>query len=294
MGENAFDTTMLGKLGLIQQKQKDYFALRLHAVAGGFTSEQMRKVADVADKFGQGRIHLTTRQGIEIHFVHSDRVEAAIGELQSEGIAMGAGGPRVRIVTGCPGEETCKWGIIDTKEVARDLDKKYFGQDMPYKFKMAVTGCPHNCAKAHENDVGVMGGIEPSWVGSACTDCGVCVDVCPTGAIEHKEDEYSVDSGKCINCKICISNCPSDAWVAAKRGYILWLGGTLGKTPRLGTRVPGLIETKEELYLLINRAVGCYQTKGRKKERFGPMMDRLGQAGIMEEIGQAADNGIGK
>lgn len=284
METEKLDLAELRKVGMIQQKQKEYFALRLHAVAGDFTSEQMRKVAAVAERFGRSQIHISTRQGIEIHFVHQSQLEAARQELWEAGIAMGACGPRIRIVTGCPGEATCKWGIIETKSVAKDLDQRYFRQDTPYKFKLAVTGCPHNCAKATENDIGIMGGIEPAWDKSTCSDCGLCTSVCPTGAIEKIDDNYVLDGSKCINCSICTSNCPVEAWTPVKRGYILWLGGTMGKIPRIGTRVPGLIESKERLYSLTDKAVAYYRANGRKKERFGHTMDRIGVESVLKEI----------
>ncbi len=284
MSENVFDLAALRKVGMIQQKQKEYFAVRLHAVMGDFTSAQMRKVAEVAERFGRGEIHLSTRQGLEIHFVHARDIEAARRALEAVGIAMGACGPRVRIVVGCPGEATCKWGIIDTKEVARYLDSTYFRQDTPHKFKMAVTGCPHNCAKANENDLGVMGGIEPAWERSPCTDCGLCVSICPVKAIEKIGDTYTVDLSTCINCSICTSSCPAEAWKPVKTGYILWFGGTLGKIPRLGTRVPGLIGSKERLYALVDRAIEYYRANGRKKERFGHMIDRIGAEKTIKEI----------
>jgi len=284
MSHPEFDLAALRKVGMIQQKQKEYFAMRLHAVAGGFTSEQMKKVAEVAARFGRGQLHLTTRQGIEIHFVHHSQLESARKELETSGITMGACGPRIRIIAGCPGEATCRWGVIDTQEVALYLDRAYFRQDTPHKFKMAVTGCPHNCAKATENDIGVMGGIEPIWDKSACIGCGLCVNVCPTQAIGKTDETYELDRSRCINCSICTSNCPSEAWRPERRGFILWLGGTMGKIPRLASRVPGLVESKERLYDLIDRAIEYYRRNGRKKERFGHMIDRIGADKTIKEI----------
>src|SRR3990172_3228088 len=184
MSGEQFDLAALKKVGMIQQKQKKYFAMRLHAVGGDFTSEQMIKIAEVAERFGKGRLHLSTRQGIEIHFVHHFNLEPARKELEAAGVAMGACGPRIRIIVACPGNFTCKWGIIDTKEVAHILDEKYFRQETPHKFKLSVTGCPHNCAKATEKDIGVMGGILPEWDAPQCNDCGLCVNTCPTEAIQ--------------------------------------------------------------------------------------------------------------
>jgi dissimilatory sulfite reductase (desulfoviridin) alpha/beta subunit len=256
-------------------------------VGGDFTAAQLKKVAEVAERFGRGELHLSTRQGIEIHFVHQSQLESARKELESAGIAMGACGPRIRIIVACPGERTCRWGIIDTKDIARELDRKYFREETPYKFKMAVTGCPHNCAKASENDVGVMGGIDPVWDRAECSDCGLCVNICPTGAIAEKDGEYGeyiLDRSRCIYCSICTSNCPTGAWKPGKQGFILWLGGTMGKIPRLATRFPGLIETKQRLYELIDRSVEYYRRNGRKKERFGHMMDRIGVEKVLEEI----------
>lgn len=284
MSHTEFDLAALRKVGMIQQKQKEYFAMRLHAVAGSFTSEQMKKVAEVAERFGRGQLHISTRQGIEIHYVHHSQLESARRELETVGVTMGACGPRIRIIAGCPGEETCRWGIIDTHEIALHLDHAYFRQDTPHKFKMTVTGCPHNCAKATENDIGIMGGIEPNWERSACIDCGLCLSICPTRAIEKINHTYAIDWSKCINCSICTSSCPVEAWKPERCGFILWLGGTMGKIPRLATRVPGLIESKERLYDLIDRAIQYYRLNGRNKERFGHTIDRIGVDKIVKEI----------
>jgi len=284
MAGKKADAATAKKAGLIRQKQKDYFAMKLHSVGGDFSVEQMSKVIEVAKAYGNGQIHLTTRQGIEIHFVHHTVVEAAMKDLETAGIAMGAGGPRVRIVSACPGDASCTFGAIDTKGVALHLDREYFNREMPYKFKLAVTGCPHNCAKATENDIGVMGGIEPEWDRSVCRDCKFCVGVCPKGAIEKEGDAYVLDRAKCINCSVCTATCPTNSWRPARQGYILWIGGTMGKTPRMATRLPGLIESRKRLFELIAGAIDYYRNHGRKKERFGHTVDRIGPEKVLKAI----------
>lgn len=288
MSEKILDLAELKKIGMVQQKQKEYFALRLRAVGGDLTSAQLRKITEVADKYGRGELHLSTRQGIEIHNVHHTALENARMELETAGVYMGACGPRVRIIVACPGNSTCRWGIIDTKTPAKELDSKYFREDTPHKFKLAVTGCPHNCAKATENDIGVMGAILPAWRGDSCTDCGLCVSICPTSAIEKRslaDDKfiYVLLEDKCINCSICTSSCPADSWVVEKKGYNLFIGGTMGKIPRLGTLLKKLLD-KPELDTLIERSLRYYQKNGRKKERFGHMIDRLGADKVKQEL----------
>ncbi len=288
--EPVFDSAAYKKIGMIQQRQKEFFAMRLRAIGGDLTADQLRKIADVADRYGRRGVHLSTRQGVEIHYVHHTNLEKARQELASAGVGMGACGPRVRIVAACPGNATCRWGIIDTKAVARDLDQRYFGVDTPHKFKMAVTGCPHNCAKATENDIGVMGAILPRWDAAACIDCRLCVNTCPTKAITREDGagtaaaRYVLDEDKCINCSICTSSCPADSWKPAVTGYNLFIGGTMGKIPRLATLLKRLIPDKDELYRLIENSLRYYQKHGRKKERFGHMIDRIGVEKVKEDI----------
>ncbi len=270
--------------GTIRQKQKGFVALRLHAVGGDFNSAQMRAIADVAERFGRGRLHLSTRQGVEIHFVRASDAGTAVQELESAGVAMGADGPRVRIVTACPGSETCRWGIIDTKAIAGELDRRYFAADAPYKFKFAVTGCPNNCAKATENDIGVMGALGPGWDEATCNDCGACVKVCPMSAIRKEDDRYVIDTAVCLNCSRCTTSCPQGARPVVRRGFILWIGGTMGKRPRLADPLGHLIESEAELFSAIDHAFAWYREHGRRKERFGHAIDRVGLETVLDEI----------
>ncbi len=278
--------------GVLRQKQHDYYLLRIKAVAGDLSASQLACIAEVAEQYGRGVVHLSTRQGVEIHHVHHDNLESAQLALSQAGVEMGASGPRVRVIVACPGEATCKWGVIDTKKIAKELDRRFFYKEAPSKFKMAVTGCANNCTKANENDIGVRGAIEPDWVASSCCDCQLCLSLCPakaivrdeTGSNGTREYHYSVDKESCINCTACTQHCPGEAWVVGRQGYTLFIGGTMGKIPRFATVLKKLVESEEELYDLIEKTLTCYRTHGRKKERFGHTIDRIGIATVREEI----------
>jgi len=284
-----YDLAALKKVGTIQQRDKEYFVLRLRLVGGDITSRDMESVTAIAREYGRGEIHLSTRQGIEIPFVPAGRAEAARNAVEAAGLKMGACGPRFRVVIACPGNTVCKWGTLDTKSLAREMDEKYFGTETPHKFKMAITGCPNNCAKSTENDIGIMGAILPGWQEEICTDCKLCVNVCPTGAITREardggKGRYILSEEKCINCSICTSSCPVNSWIPVKIGCNLTIGGTMGKIPRLGTILKKLVTDPEELRDLVAKSIAYYQKNGRKRERFGHMIDRMGVEKVNQEI----------
>jgi anaerobic sulfite reductase subunit C len=266
----------LKRVGIIGQKQKDLYLIRLRTVGGGMTAEELNTVAEVSRKYGNGRVHFTTRQAIEIHNIPVDNLQAAREEIEEGGLVLGVCGPRGRGIVACPGNATCTSGLIETKELAAEFDEAYLRIPAPHKFKIGISGCPNNCSKPIENDVGIMGGVLPGWDKETCTACKLCVNICPTGAIGQNGEDFVLDSDKCILCGLCINNCSSSAWTARKTGYTLYLGGTMGKKPRLGTKAKVLIETKEELVASVRKAFDFYVAHGRKKERFGHTLDRIG------------------
>ena len=278
------DIDELKRVGIIAQNQKDTFLIRLRTVGGDLNAEELNVITRVSQKYGRGEVHLTTRQAVEIPFVHVDDLEAAREELEENGIVLGVCGPRGRGIVACPGTAVCTSALVETKELAAELDSVYFRQPAPHKFKIGVSGCPNSCSKPIENDVGVMGGVLPAWDREACISCRLCVSICPVNAIEEKDSVFVLDEKKCIYCGLCINNCSTSAWTAKKTGYTLLLGGTLGKKPRLGTRAKELIETKEELLGHVESAFKFFLAHGKKKERFGHTLDRIGLDKAFAEI----------
>ena len=74
----AVDYSTLKKGGFMRQKQKNCFSLRLAVVGGNLTAENLKTIAEVADKYGDGHVHLTSRQSVEIPFIKLDDIEMCI------------------------------------------------------------------------------------------------------------------------------------------------------------------------------------------------------------------------
>ena len=121
------DYAALKKGGYMRQKQKGYGSLRLAVVGGNLTAENIKTVAEVAEKYGRGYVHMTSRQGIEIPFIKVEELAEVKEALSKGGVGTGVCGPRVRTVTACQGSEVCPSGCIDTYTLAKELDERYFG-----------------------------------------------------------------------------------------------------------------------------------------------------------------------
>ena len=115
------DYAALKKGGYMRQKQKGYGSLRLAVVGGNLTAENIKTVAEVAEKYGRGYVHMTSRQGIEIPVIKVEELAEVKEALAKGGVGTGVCGPRVRTVTACQGSEVCPSGCIDTYTLAKVL-----------------------------------------------------------------------------------------------------------------------------------------------------------------------------
>lgn len=282
------DYAALKKGGFMRQKQKDNFSLRLAVVGGTLTAENLRKIAEVAEKYGDGHVHFTSRQGVEIPFVKLQDIDEVKDSLAQGGCEPGVCGPRVRTVTACQGNEICPSGNIDTYHIAKELNERYFGRELPHKFKFGVTGCQNNCLKAEENDVGIKGAAQVTWKEDACIQCGVCEKACREKAITLEDNQVKVDYSKCNFCGRCAKSCPTDAW-DVKEAYLLSFGGTFGNSISKGESLLPLITSEEQLFRVTDAAIQFFDDYGKAGERFKFTIDRVGKDHLYEVLKGAYD-----
>lgn len=282
----AIDYSALKKGGFMRQKQKGRFSLRLQVVGGTLTSENLQAIYKVADKFGKGYVHLTSRQGVEIPYIRVEDIEEVKEELAKGGCKPGVCGPRVRTVTACQGDTVCPSGNIDCYKIATELDQRYYARELPHKFKFGVTGCQNNCLKAEENDVGVKGALDIKWNKDNCTFCGVCEKACRVEAIKIEGDNILLDESKCNYCGRCAKSCPTEAW-AGDGAYIVSFGGLFGNTINKGSSILPLIKSEEQLYRVTDAAIQFFNDNGKPSERFKFTIDRVGWDALQKAVEEA-------
>ncbi|WP_196594258.1 4Fe-4S binding protein [Pectinatus sottacetonis] len=285
MGE--VDYRELKKGGFMRQIQKNNFSMRLKSVGGHLTAVQLDVIQKVAEKYGQGYVHLTSRQGVEIPFINIDKIEEVKKQLAKGGVSVGACGPRVRTITACQGNSICPSGLINTTSVAKVLDDRYGGRELPHKFKFGVTGCCNNCLKAEENDIGIKGGMKPRWEKNDCCFCGLCEVVCPVNAVKINKtrQKLTIDEEKCVYCGKCVKVCPAAAW-QGESGFIISFGGLYGNRITVGKRLLPIIFSSVVLYKVIDTALEFFAQHAKKGERFANMLDRVGWDLLEKEIRQ--------
>ena len=238
-------------------------------------AENLVKIAEVAEKYGDGHVHLTSRQSVEIPFIKIDDVDEVKEELAKGGCKPGVCGPRVRTITACQGNQICPGGNIDSYDIAKKLDSRYYARELPHKFKFGVTGCQNNCLKAEENDVGIKGAAIVSWKQDACINCGVCEKACREGAITIADGVVKVDESKCNYCGRCSKACPTDAW-DVKTGYLVSFGGLFGNQIVKGKELLPVVESEEQLFRITDAAIQFFDDNAKPSERFKFTLDRVG------------------
>ncbi len=286
-GKTTIDLSNLKAGGFIKERGKDLFTVRLRVPGGRMTVPRLKKIAEVAEKFGGEFVHLSVRQSIElinINFKNFDAVVAELGEGEQKVASCGA---RVRVPTACGGCEYNPNGLVDTQSSALEVDEKLFGTPTGHhKFKVGFAGCPFDCPKSATNDVGFQGGIWPELNKDECISCGLCAKSCAEGAITMADDgkpEFHPDA--CIYCGDCVKVCPTEAWKAVKTGYTVRIGGKWGRHPLVGTLFATFLP-EAQVVAFISEVLVWYKDKadGAGRIRLGDIIIREGADSLLNHL----------
>jgi sulfite reductase beta subunit-like hemoprotein len=151
--------------GCYGQRQENVQMQRVKIPLGYLVADQLRAVAKAADAYSRGLAHVTTRQNFQFHFVQLTDIPQLMTDLVEAGItAREACGNAVRNVTGCDLAGVAKTAVFDTRAHGETLTRFFLrhpkAADLPRKFKMAVSCCPHDCAQGGIHDIGWLAKIQ--------------------------------------------------------------------------------------------------------------------------------------
>jgi nitrite reductase (NADH) large subunit len=144
--------------------QKDRSYTVVPRIWGGVTTPaELRAIADAAEKYAVPMVKITGGQRIDLVGVQKEQLPQIWADLNAAGLVSGhAYGKALRTVKTCIGSTFCRFGTQDAIQMGVDLEKMTWGSWTPAKLKMAVSGCPRNCAEATIKDFGVVG-IDSGW-----------------------------------------------------------------------------------------------------------------------------------
>ncbi len=142
---------------------------------GGLTNpRELRAIADVVEKFNAPMVKVTGGQRLDIFGIKKEDLPAVWADLNAAGMVSGhAYGKSLRTVKTCVGSEWCRFGTQDSTGLGVQIEQMTWGSWMPHKFKIAVSGCPRNCAEATIKDFGII-----------CVDSGYELHVGGNGGIK--------------------------------------------------------------------------------------------------------------
>jgi nitrite reductase (NADH) large subunit len=223
---------------------------------GGVTTpDQLRRIADVADKYAVPMVKLTGGQRIDLLGIRKEDLPKVWADLDMpSGYAYGKS---FRTVKTCVGTEYCRFGLGDSTALGIAIESRFQGLEGPGKMKLAVTGCPRNCAEAYVKDLGVVaveGGRWEIYVGGAA------------GAHIRKGDLLTtVDSPDAVLTL-------TGRFLQYYRERANWLERTYAFVPRIGIdRLRAIIVDDTEglaagLDARMVEAIGAYQDPWRERE----------------------------
>ncbi len=159
-------------MGVYEQRTKGRFMVRIRIGAGQVLPAQLERIAQLSKNYGNGILHITTRQDIQIHEVNIENTPDVLESLLEVGLSpRGGGGNTVRNVTACPEAGLCPKEEFDVAPysvaTAEYLLQNRSSFNLPRKFKIVFSGCSEDCAYASVADLGFFAHIKDGVKGFA-------------------------------------------------------------------------------------------------------------------------------
>jgi sulfite reductase alpha subunit len=223
---------------------KEFHTMRINQPSGWFyTSDALRQVADIWDKYGSGLTNFHGATGdIILLGTSTENLQPCFDELSEAHFDLGGSGSALRTPSCCVGPARCEHACIDTLDICNAITQAFQNEmhrpAWPYKFKIKVSGCANDCvASIARSDLAIIGTWkdevqvkqeqvrEYAHEGMNIED--EVVRMCPTRACswDNAREELTIHNEDCVRCMHCINTMPRALRVGRDRGASLMIGG---------------------------------------------------------------------
>ena len=265
------------------------------------STDTIRDMMDVADKYCDGYIRWTTRNNVEFMTDDEGKVAPLKADLKSRGYTIGGIGPRISNVVHTQGWIHCHSACTDAsglvKAIMDDLYDYFTEKELPAKVRLAIACCVNMCGAVHCSDIAVVAvhrkvpTINDKMVGNMC-EIPTTIQSCPTRAIsptmigegDDKKKSVKIKEEKCMYCGNCFTVCPPiDIHDPENDGVAIVVGGKVGSL-RTGPKfsklaIPFLYNEPPrwpKVVDAIRNILEVYAANARKHERMGEWIERVG------------------
>jgi len=293
----------------LKSRSSDVHTLRVAQPGGWFyTTEKLRKLCDVWEKYGSGLVNLHGSTGdIILLGTTTKNLQPCFDELSKIGFDLGGSGSVLRSLSSCVGPALCEWSCIDTLDLYHDLTMEFQEEihrpRFPYKYKIKISGCPNDCVAALARaDMPIIGTwrdeikIDQEAVRDYARD-GLDIDAvcarCPTRCMSWDGKELTIRDEDCTRCMYCINKMSKALRPGDEKGATIMMGGkaTILKSPYLSWVIVPFMKMEKpytELKDLIRRILDWYYENGRSRERPGEIIYRMGMDRFLKDVGLPA------
>ncbi|MCL4493010.1 MAG: dissimilatory-type sulfite reductase subunit beta [Nitrospirae bacterium] len=259
------------------------------------STDTIRDMADIAEKYCGGYIRFTTRNNAEFLVSDEKNIEPLQKELKQKGYLAGGIGPRISNIVHTQGWVHCHSAATDAsglvKAIMDDLADYFTTKELPNKVRLAVACCTNMCGAVHCSDIALVGihrkvpRVDHGNIKNMC-EVPSTIAACPTGAIspDPAKKSLKINDDKCMYCGNCYSVCPalpiSDP---VNDGVAIVVGGKVGSLrsfPKFSKLtvpyIPNNPPRWPEVTSVIKKILDTYIAGAKKHERVGEWVERIG------------------
>ncbi|MHB8840291.1 MAG: dissimilatory-type sulfite reductase subunit beta [Candidatus Aquicultor sp.] len=257
----------------------------------------VRKMTELADKYADGYLRFTSRNNIEFLLANKDNIAPLKKDLEDYGTLVGGTNNAISNIVHTQGWVHCHSSATDAsglvKVVMDELHEYFTSMKLPHKLRIAVACCLNMCGAVHASDIAILGvhrtppRIDHNLLPNLC-EIPTTVASCPNNAIRPTSIEgratVKVDEDKCMYCGNCYTVCPampiSDA---LNDGVSIWVGGKISnaRTEPMFTKlaipyIPNNPPRWPEVTDAVKNIVEVYAKNAKPYERMGEWINRIG------------------